>query len=501
MTAPSLVIHDLFRAVAAAPENAERIAVRCNGRTWSYRELDERSDALAAAIHRAGVSPGGNVAILVTRSAEIIVSMLGILKAGCAFVPIDGTYPAAVVRDYIARSKAAAVVVVAGCEAAAETISGIPRLSLHELEPAPPPAAVDAGPDTPAYVMFTSGTTGDPKGVVVPHRGVVRLVRDTNYIAFHPEDNVLQLSPVTFDASTLEIWGALLNGATLVVYGEHVFDPNELAKTIRDNRVSILWLTAGLFHLIARHALDALEGVSVLLAGGDVIQPDAVRRVFERFPRVTFINGYGPTENTTFTCCHVMTSASPIGETIPIGHPITGTTVHVLDAERRPVARGEVGELYTGGLGVALGYLNAPEATRAAFVDDPERPHQKLYRTGDLVREMPDGAIDFLGRADNLVKVRGYRVSTTEIQKKINQIDGVENAVVAAVDDGTGSRCLVAYVQSSGEPRKIKQLVKGTLEETLPQYMVPSVIHVRATFPLNENGKVDARSLVGATKS
>lgn len=495
----SLVIHEVFRAVAV--QRADTVAIRLRGEALSYRELDRRSDEVAAALRQKQVPPGATVAILVARSVDTFVAMLGILKAGCAYVPIDRDYPEAVVADYIARCRASALIVMRG-QTRGPAFDGEIRLCPGQPDgDRGPPAVGEAGRDALAYVMYTSGTTGEPKGVAVPHRGVVRLVRDTNYVAVRETDVILQLSPLTFDASTFEIWGALLNGATLVLYGEDVFDPNVLRETIRDEGVTVLWLTAGLFHLIARGAVESLAGLRVLLAGGDVIQPDAVRRVFERHPSVTFVNGYGPTENTTFTCCHVMDSSSVIGDSIPIGRPITGTTVHIWDAERRPVARGEVGELYTGGLGVALCYLNAPEATRLAFCPDPDSPGAYLYRTGDLVRELPDGAIDFIGRVDNLVKVRGYRVSTTEVQRKIRAIDGLEEVVVAAEDDGSGNKGLVAYVQSSEEPIKVRRLIRGTLEKTLPKYMIPTVIHVRASFPLNRNGKIDARALLSTRMS
>ncbi|WP_394827822.1 amino acid adenylation domain-containing protein [Pendulispora albinea] len=482
----SLVIHEVFRAIARS--RGDRIAVECRGRTLTYRELDARSDALSVDIRRNHIERGAHIAILTPRSIDAIVAMLAILKAGCAYVPIDGTYPEAVLRDAMMRSRAAAVM----------TGGEMTRLSRDR---SPRPAPTSDGPETAAYVMFTSGTTGEPKGVVVPHRGVVRLVRDTNYIRIREEDTFLLHSPLTFDASTFEIWGALLNGATLVVYPEPAFDPNVLADTIRSREVTILWLTAGLFHALARRAVESLDGLTTLLAGGDVIHPDAVERIFARYPSITLINGYGPTENTTFTCCHRMTAGSPRGPSIPIGRPITGTSVHVWGPNREPVARGEVGELYTGGLGVALGYLDAPEATAAAFVPDPDHPSQMLYRTGDLVRELPDGALDFVGRSDSLVKVRGYRVSTTEVQQRIHRIDGVEGAVVRAEDDGSGSRSLIAYVQSARDPRSMKQHIKRALEAALPPYMVPNVIHVRATFPLNANGKVDARALAGANET
>lgn len=493
MVSAPFVIHEIFRVVAA--ERGDEVAVKQRGEALSYRELDRRSDALAAAIHGAGVEPGAKVAMMAVRSLDAIVAMLGILKAGCAYVPIDEKYPDAVIRDYLKQSDVA-VIVLTDRDQPSEAMRALKRLSVPRRgDPGAVPPAVAVEPNSPAYVMFTSGSTGEPKGVVVPHRGVVRLVRNTNYISIREQDNILLLAAMTFDASTLEIWGALLNGATLVVYPESIFDPNVLRETIRDNAVSFLFLTTTLFHLMVRRAIDALEGVSVLVVGGEVMQPDAVKRWFLRYPSTTVVNGYGPTENTTFTTCHVMTAASPLGETVPIGAPISGTSVHILGPDRRPVERGEVGELYTGGLGVALGYLNSPEATEAAFVPDPADPSARLYRTGDLVRELPDGTLDFVDRVDSLVKVRGFRVSMAEVQKKVCEVAGVENAVVDAEDDGSGSKCLIAYVQSGGDARRLKQLIKSSLEEKLPPYMLPSAIHVCPAFPVNKNGKVDKGSM------
>lgn len=487
-------IPELFRAVAA--RQPRHVAVKWRGATLSYRELDHRSDALAQAIHDAEIKGRANIGMMIPRSTEAIVAMLGILKAGCAYVPIDESYPAAVITDYLTRCEAAAIVIRPGA-VLPPAVNALPSLYLDEcgevraafLATTPP------NPEDSAYVIFTSGTTGPPKGVVVAHRGVSRLVLDTNYITIGEQDKLLLLSPLTFDASTFEIWGALLNGATLVVYPEPIFDPSVLKRTVRDERVSILFLTTALFHLIVQRSIDSLEGLSVLLVGGEVTRPDAVRRLFDRYPSITFIAVYGPTENTTFTTFHTMTAACVIGDTVPIGRPISGTSVCVLDADRRQVARGEIGELYTGGLGLALGYLNSPDTTRAAFVTDPMDPSSKLYRTGDLVRELEDGAIDFVGRTDGLVKVRGYRVSIPEIEKRIGDIDGVENVIVLAEDDGSGSRWLVAYVQSQGEPPRVKQMIVSSLKRTVPQYMIPNIIHVRPTLPINWNGKIDKAAL------
>lgn len=490
-------IPELFRAVAR--RRPHHVAVKWRGTALSYQEFVRRSDALAQAICDAAIKRGANIGMIIPRSADAVVAMLGILKAGCAYVPVDEGYPEAVITDYLTRSEAAAIVArpSTNLPPAADALR---RLHLDDCGVARATDSLTApplDPEAPAYVIFTSGTTGPPKGVVAAHRGVSRLVLHTNYLTIGENDKLLLLSPLTFDASTFEIWGALLNGATLVVYPETIFDPGVLKQTIRDEGVSILFLTTALFHLIVRRSIDSLDGVSVLLVGGEVNRPDAVRRLFDRYPSITFIAVYGPTENTTFTTFHTMTSGCSIGDTIPIGRPISGTSVRILGADRREVARGEIGELYTGGLGLALGYLNSPEATREAFVPDPLDPTAKLYRTGDLVRELANGAIDFIGRTDGLVKVRGYRVSITEIEKKIAEIDGVENAIVWAEDDGSGSRWLVAYVQSGGEPRRVKQRIACTLKCTMPQYMIPSIIHVRPTLPINRNGKIDKAALHG----
>lgn len=494
-------IPELFRTVAA--RQPRRIALKWRGKALSYRELDRRSDALAQAIYDAGIERGSTVGMIIPRSIDAVVAMLGILKAGCAYVPIDESYPETVIADYLNRSEAAAIVAHPDTRLPA-AVAALPRLSLAGRDADSAPRSVSSppvDPEAPAYVIFTSGTTGPPKGVVVAHRGIRRLVLDTNYISIGEQDKLVLLSPLTFDASTFEIWGALLNGATLVVYPEPIFDPGELRRTIRDEGISIIFLTTALFHLIVRRSIDTLDGVAVLLAGGEVNRPEAVKRLFDRYPSMTFIAVYGPTENTTFTTFHTMTAQSPIGDAIPIGRPISGTSVSILDPSRRRVARGQVGELYAGGLGLALGYLNSPQATADAFVADPLDPSVKLYRTGDLVRELADGAIDFVGRNDSLVKVRGYRVSITEVEKQIAELDGIENAIVCAEDDGSGSRWLVAYVQSAAEPRQVKQQIDRTLRCKIPPYMIPSVIYIRPTLPINRNGKIDLASLRGERRT
>ncbi len=477
----------------------ERVALVGGAVRLTYRELDRCANRLARALTASGVRPLDRVLLCLPRSADAVIGMLAVVKAGAAFVPLDPAYPAAVKRDYAEQCGARhALVAPGGDEALRE--AGLRLVEARGLAdgrdddgPAPGP---DQDGEAPVYVMFTSGSTGRPKGVVVPHRGVVRLVRDTNYVAIEPDDALLLLSPITFDASTFEIWGALLNGARLVVYEDPVFDPNAVAALLARERVTVLWLTAALFHLVVRRSLKMLAGLRVLLAGGDVLSAAAVNAALDAYPDLTVINGYGPTENTTFTCCHVMTRANRPAESVPIGRPVAGTEVRVLDAELRPVADGGEGELCAGGLGVALGYLNAPEATRAAFVPDPAGPGL-LYRTGDVVRRRPDGVLEFVGRRDRLTKIRGYRVSVDEVAALLRRVPGVEESAVAVREDQSGQRYLAAVVQTRDERPDMPAFVRAELRKLVPPFMIPDTIDACAQLPLNANGKVDQQRIPG----
>jgi amino acid adenylation domain-containing protein len=345
-----------------------------------------------------------------------------------------------------------------------------------------------------AYVMFTSGSMGQPKGVVIAHRGVVRLVKDTNYIDIGSDDVLLQLSNIAFDASTFEVWGALLNGARLVVYEQPWFDPHALAQILIEERVSILWLTAALFHLIARQNVAMFAPLRVLLAGGDVLRAQAVNAVLDAHENLCVINGYGPTENTTFTCCHRMTRSNRPGADVPIGRAICGTVVHVLDAELRALPDGEVGELCTSGLGVALGYLDAPAATSAVFITHPGVAGT-LYRTGDMVRRQPDGQIDYLGRRDRVVKIRGFRVALDEVQMCIARLPGVEESLVHVARDANNDSHLAALIQSQRAPDDMASFVKRELRKVMPPFMVPDSLTICTQLPLNANGKLDRKFL------
>ncbi|MDX2000061.1 MAG: amino acid adenylation domain-containing protein [Thermoanaerobaculia bacterium] len=353
-------------------------------------------------------------------------------------------------------------------------------------------------PDHLAYVMYTSGSTGRPKGVAVSHGAVVRLVREANFLAITADDVFLQLAPTSFDAATLEIWGPLLNGACLAIPPAGQRSLAEIAGDLARFRVTTLWLTAGLFHQMAEHEAAALAGVRRVLAGGDVLAPALVERVVANLaPGAALVNGYGPTENTTFTTCHVMTSAADLARPVPIGRPISNTQVYVLDRDGEPVPEGVFGELHAGGLGVARGYLGRPGLTAERFLPDPwaPTPGARMYRTGDAARWRPDGTLEFAGRLDGQVKIRGFRVELGEIEAALASHPEVQAAAVAVVRQAAEVD-LVAFLVISGEEGSHGEPpLRSHLASRLPAPLVPARFVFVAELPLDPNGKVDRRAL------
>jgi amino acid adenylation domain-containing protein len=358
------------------------------------------------------------------------------------------------------------------------------------------PPAVQVGPDNLAYVSYTSGSTGEPKGVSVPHRAVARLVSAPDWATLGPDDVFLQAAPVAFDAATLEIWAPLCNGGRLALLPAGQLDIEQVAETIRAEGVSVLWLTAGLFNQVIDGHLDQLGGVRHLIAGGDVVSPDAVTRLLAAHPHLVFSNGYGPTENTTFTTCATI-RAPYQGGPVPIGRAISGTRVAVLDPDLRPVPIGVAGELYAGGAGLARGYLGRPGATAQRFLPDPAGSGERLYRTGDLVRWRADGMLEFLGRADRQVKVNGYRIEPAEIESALLANANVRAAAVLAAESAGGKR-LVGYVvpvEAALDDGGLPSELRSWLRERLPGYLVPARIVALEEFPLTPNGKLDRAAL------
>ncbi|HKS98466.1 MAG TPA: AMP-binding protein, partial [Rugosimonospora sp.] len=373
--------------------------------------------------------------------------------------------------------------------------------------------AAPADPSRIAYVAFTSGSTGQPKGVPVPHRAVVRLVRGVDHVRLGPGERYLRLAPLAFDASTLELFAPLLSGAGIEVYPDGPVTPTDLARFLTERGVTVLWLTAGLFRLVADHRPEAFARVRQVLTGGDVVPAAQVRRLLRRYPGLRVTNGYGPTECTTFVAVHHLDSAAEVTDPVPIGRPIAGTRVFVLDEHGHPVPPGAVGELCVGGPGLADGYLGAPEETARAFGQVSPGEHsrsrvlaeastpdvtpdagERLYRTGDLVRWDGRGRLAFLGRRDNQVKVRGFRVEPDAVARRLRAHPRVRDAVVAGVGEPGTDRQLLAAVLVE-EPAPTVGELRAWVGAELPSYAVPELWSCTDAFPLTGNGKVDLRTL------
>ncbi|MER6920886.1 amino acid adenylation domain-containing protein, partial [Streptomyces spiralis] len=416
---------------------------------------------------------------------------------GAAYVPVDlGEAPgrlADMLDDAGAR--------VALCDAAGRALlAGRPLRTLDPaaMDPAAPahPARSaplpDAGPEALACLMYTSGSTGRPKGVMVPHRAVVNLVTEPNYVRLGPADRLLQLAPVAFDAATFEIWGALLNGARVELAPPRTLGPAELGRLLDERGITVLWLTAALFHRQIETAPESLAGLRTLLAGGDVLSPGHVRRLRSAAPGLELVNGYGPTEATTFSLCHRIAPDEEFPRSVPIGRPVQNAAVELRDDSGSVVPDGDTGELWVAGAGVSLGYWRRPELTAERFV--PDASGRLWYRTGDLARRRPeDRVVEFLGRADGQIKLHGHRVEPGEIEHALARHVSLRQAAVAVRTNHLGEDRLVAWVTADGPPDR--RALRSFLRERLPGYMVPAVfLHVEE-LPVTKNGKVDRRAL------
>ncbi|CAM5331376.1 amino acid adenylation protein [Streptomyces spiroverticillatus] len=495
-------IDDLIAGHAAS--DPEAVAVSCAGQSLTRAELDACATALAARLQFHGVGPDSVVAVLMHRSVDLIVALVAVLKAGGAYLALNPDDPAARLAD-LTRDAGVEVALaqgdLAGLVPAGITVVG-PAEPLDQAPAWTPPTGLT--PDHLAYVCYTSGSTGEPKGVGVPHRAVARLVRGTDWVDIRPDDVFLHLSPVSFDAATFEIFGALVNGCRLAVLPGGRMEMDRLAATVQDERVSVLLLPTGLLHATVSSTIDAFTGVRHVLTGGDVASAEHVRRLFEAHPDVRFTNGYGPTENTTYTTCWT-TDTPPASASVSIGGPISGTSVAILDEDLNPVPTGVAGELYAAGEGLAVGYLGKPGATAARFVPHPfpSRPGERTYRTGDLARRRADGGVEFIGRADQQVKVQGYRVELGAVEDALTRSPDVAVAAVAAQREPQGGKRLIAYVVPADPQADTAELVAGLrkrLGAELPAYMVPWAVLVLPGLALNRNGKVDRRALPAVTR-
>jgi len=510
---PETIPEAFRRQVALRPD---AVAVASEAERLSYAELDRRSDDLAHDLVVAGVRAGDRVLVCLERSVGLVVGLLAVLKARAAYLPVDlGEAPAR-----LAGILADAEVRLALCDTAGAALlesQDVPVLGEGggAARPEPPdeggaaPGPLGdsglpgdselpvgphdlAGPEDLACIMYTSGSTGRPKGVMVPHRAVLNLVTEPNYVTLTPEDRVLHLAPVAFDAATFEIWGALLNGARLEPAPASPVGPQELGALLRERRISVLWLTAALFHRQIDFSPESLTGARVVLAGGDVLSVEHVRKLRAAAPELEIVNGYGPTEATTFSVCHRIAAEEEFAHSVPIGVPVQGALTELRDESgTAAVDEGAEGELWIAGAGVAHGYWRRPDLTAERFVADAAG--RTWYRTGDLARRRTDGALEFLGRIDGQFKLRGHRVEPGEIENLLAAHPQVRQAAVGVRDNLVGDPKLVAWVTTTG-PLDRKAL-RAYVRERLPEYMVPTVFATVDALPVTPNGKVDRPAL------
>ena len=493
-------IQQLFEAQAAC--TSDKTALVCDEQQLTYAELNRRANQLAHHLKDAGVRPGDLVGVCLERGFELIVALLGILKAGGVYVPLDPGYPKERLAFMLQDSGANVVLTDE------DSLGSLPAMSGRAIcldrdwkdiakQPSFNPSSQSTADDL-AYVIYTSGSTGLPKGVEVRHRSIARLLFGVDYAQLGPTQTLLHLAPISFDAATFEVWGALLHGGTCVLFPGRVPDAAELGTVLKKYRVSTLWLTAALFNTVIDQRPQALSDVKQLLIGGEALSVPHVRKALEQLANTQLINGYGPTESTTFTCYYPIPRT--LGDdvtSIPIGRPIANTEIYILDDHLNLVPIGVAGELYIGGDGLARGYLNRPDLTKERFIANPFsiQAGARLYKTGDRARYLADGNIEFLGRLDEQVKIRGYRIELGEIETVLRQHPAIQEAVVLVQEGDFQDKFLIAYVVSVQHLTPANDDLKNHLRKKLPDYMVPRAFVHLDFLPLTVNGKIDRRTL------
>ncbi|MBE2205769.1 MAG: amino acid adenylation domain-containing protein [Chthoniobacterales bacterium] len=484
---PETSIGALFASVATRVPH--KTALLQQEHAISYQEVLRRASALARDL--GNLPTGTPVGIFTSGSLEVIVGLVGILLAGGAYVPLDPSLPEERIGFLVKDAGISVIVADRTVLVGVENCRVVHVPEGEGIVEAPMPASPAAS--DPAYILYTSGSTGRPKGVVVPHRAVIRLVRGADYMDFREDEIFLQAAPLSFDASTFEIWGALLNGATLVVPPPGSYALDTIAGCIQNHKVTTLWLTSGLFQAMVDDHLEELAGLRNLLAGGDVLSIPHLRRAMAALPGTRFINGYGPTENTTFTTCHTIHASDLHLISVPIGKPIANSSVFILDDSMRLAPIGMPGEIYTGGDGLAIGYLNDPERTKAVFSDAKIPGAGRLYRTGDRGYWREDGTIIFQGRRDRQVKIRGVRVEPGEVEAALLAHPNVAECHVGIRGRSASSKILVAWIRPAGALDR--EEVMDSLSAKLPAFLRPDAIVPVEHFPLTVSGKLDMTAL------
>ncbi|MBL8149018.1 MAG: amino acid adenylation domain-containing protein, partial [Blastocatellia bacterium] len=493
--AHSTVVELFQQQVELHPDN---IAIVFGEEIITYNELNKRANQLAHYLIEIGVNRESLIGLCMKRSPLLIVAILGILKAGGAYVPFDPDYP--LDRLMFMLEDTNVKIVLTEDELMdifplhlLQTICLDSSWNIFEEKSSENPVKrIDA--ENIAYIMYTSGSTGRPKGVVVEHKAIVRLVKQTNYAVMDERETFIHIAPISFDASTFEIWGSLLNGAKLAIIPAQTPSLSDISAAIKRHGVTTLWITTSLFNLMVDEKLEQLASLKQILTGGEVASVSHMRKIVEQLPHCRLIHCYGPTESTTYATCLSGVSSEDLNDTVSIGRPISNTTIYILNQDMQMVQLGMFGEIFIGGDGLARGYNNQPVQTAEKFVPNPfsKKPGDRLYRTGDIARFLPDGKIDFWGRADNQVKVRGFRIELAEIETTLVKHQAIKDAIVTVRTVETGKQ-LVAYIKSS-ESLAITEL-RSFLSTYLPDYMIPSSFVVLESFPLTLNGKVDRNAL------
>lgn len=478
---------DLFEE--QVEKNPNNIAVVFENEKLTYRELNEKANAIANFLIRNSIKKEDVIGIFLDKSLESIIAILGILKAGGAYLPIDISYPKSRIEYMISDSNAKFI--LSNSEFEKTLKINIPIINLNKFKfETKQNLNRHIKPNNLAYIMYTSGSTGNPKGVMVEHKNIIRLVKNTNFIKFGKEERILQTGSIVFDACTFEIWAALLNGFELYIITKNdLLDSILLQKYIETNKITILWLTSPLFNQHAINNPYMFKNVKYLLVGGDVLSPIHINSVKEKNPNLQIINGYGPTENTTFSTCFNINQKYT--ETIPIGFPIANSTCYVMSSSGNLKPINVPGELWVGGDGVSRGYLNNVEQTKDKFIDN-FLGNGRIYKTGDLVKWLPDGSIEFIGRIDNQVKIRGFRIELSEIDRRNIEYPGIKQSFTT-IQNINDVKTICSYIVSD-EQIDITNL-KNTLREKLPNYMIPTFIVQLKSFNLTVNGKIDKKSL------
>ncbi len=492
-------VHRLFEAQAATTPDAP--AVTMEGRTVSYRELNEQANQLAHYLRRKGVTPQQAIGIGLERSIEMIVATLAVLKAGAVYLPLDPTHPKQRLATMLTDARAPLLLTNRSFrDRVPDALEQIIELDADQQYIAQENTSnLDgySGGGQVAYIMYTSGSTGTPKGIMIPHKGIARLVLNTNYITIRPGDRMTHASNCSFDAATFEIWGALLNGAHLIIVPKDVtLSYEEYANFIQKQHIDVLFLTTALFNQLAQHAPWTFHTVRDLFFGGEAADARWVREVLQHGAPNRLLHVYGPTESTTYAMWQLVRDVPQGASTIPIGRAVGNTQIYLLDQRLHPVPIGVPGELYIGGEGLAHGYLNQPAMTAENFIPNPfASSGARLYKTGDLAQFLADGAIEFLGRADQQIKLRGFRIELGEIQISLEAFPGVRAAAVIMRKDRPGDPRLVAYlVPEPGADVPIDTL-RTFLRDQLPEYMIPAAFVLLDALPLNPNGKIDRNAL------